>query len=111
MRSVTTKINVSPLSYRRRKASIERSIGNGEVDSSILSGSTIPFLQKALQISINPRFHLTAGFSHFSYFSQNRPRKHVSTDTKLAQRFAFCDAMLSTATTRCSSQPFRSPRD
>jgi hypothetical protein len=33
---------------------------------------------------------LTAGFSHFSYFGRNRPRKRVPTDTKLAQRFAFC---------------------
>jgi hypothetical protein len=33
---------------------------------------------------------LIAGFSHLSYFSRNRRRKHVSTDTKLAQQFAFC---------------------
>jgi hypothetical protein len=33
---------------------------------------------------------LTAGFSHFSYFGQNGPRKHVPTDTKPAQRFYFC---------------------
>jgi hypothetical protein len=46
--------------------------------------------RKPYKISINPRFRLTAGFSHFSYFGRNRPRKRVPTDTKLAQRFAFC---------------------
>jgi hypothetical protein len=40
--------------------------------------------------SINPRFRLVAGFGHFSYFGRNRPRKRVPTDTRLAQRFAFC---------------------
>jgi hypothetical protein len=37
---VTIKMNVSLVSYHRRKAAVEHSIGNGEVDSSILSGST-----------------------------------------------------------------------
>jgi hypothetical protein len=46
--------------------------------------------KKPYKISVNPRFRLTAGFSHFSYFGRNRPGKRVSTDTKLAQRFAFC---------------------
>jgi hypothetical protein len=46
--------------------------------------------RKPYKTSINPRFRLTAGFSHFSYFGRNRPRKRVPTDTKLAQRFAFC---------------------
>jgi hypothetical protein len=47
-------------------------------------------LQKPCKISINSRFRSIASFSHFSYFGQNRPGKHVSTDTKLAHRFAFC---------------------
>jgi hypothetical protein len=46
--------------------------------------------RKPYKISINPRFRLIAGFSHFSYFGRNRPGKRVPVDTKLAQRFAFC---------------------
>jgi hypothetical protein len=65
-------------------------LGNGEVDSSILSGGTIHSLLEALKIKHNSRFRPVVGFSHISYFGRNRPRKHVPTDTKLAQRFAFC---------------------
>src|ERR1700692_4722106 len=46
--------------------------------------------RKPYKASIDPRFRLAAGFSHFSYFGRNRPRKRVPTGTKLAQRFAFC---------------------
>jgi hypothetical protein len=45
--------------------------------------------KKPFKISINYRFRLAAGFSHFSYFGRNRPRKRVP---KLAQRFAFWSA-------------------
>jgi hypothetical protein len=45
---VTIKMNVSLVSYHRRKAAVEHSIGNGEVDSSILSGSTSFSLEKPL---------------------------------------------------------------
>jgi hypothetical protein len=55
---------------------VEHSIGNGEVDSSILSGSTIPFPRKKPFIcSANPQFraswHDLVRIGHFSYFSQN----------------------------------------
>jgi hypothetical protein len=46
--------------------------------------------QKPRKISINSRFRLIAGFGHFG---RNRPRKHGSTDKKVAQRFAFCPRM------------------
>jgi hypothetical protein len=73
-----------------RSSVVEHSIGNGEVDSSILSGSTSFSLENPFKISTKQRFRLNAGFGHFSYLGRNRPRKRVSTDTKLAQRFAFC---------------------
>jgi hypothetical protein len=84
------KMNASLPSYHRRKASVERSIGNGEVDSSILSGSTSRSHTKALKIQHNSRFPSIVGFDHFSHFEQNRPRRRVPTDTKLAHRFYFC---------------------
>src|ERR1700738_4476779 len=46
--------------------------------------------RKPYKISINRKFGAIVGFGHFSYFGRNRPRKRVPTDTKLAQRFAFC---------------------
>jgi hypothetical protein len=55
------------------KAAVEHSIGNGEVDSSILSGSTIHSLAKALKIKHNSRFRSIVGFGHYSHFEQNRP--------------------------------------
>jgi hypothetical protein len=58
--------------------------------SSILSGSTSLSFKKSFKISINRCFYLWPSFSHIGYFDRNRPGKHVSTDTKLAQRFAFC---------------------
>jgi hypothetical protein len=69
---------------RCRSSVVEHSIGNGEVDSSILSGSTSFSLENPFKISTKQRFRLNAGFSHFSYLGRNRPRKRVSTDTKLA---------------------------
>jgi hypothetical protein len=65
-------------------------IGIGEVDSSILSGSTIHSLAKNLKIQHNSRFRSIVSFDHFSHFEQNRPRRRVPTDTKLAHRFYFC---------------------
>jgi hypothetical protein len=65
-------------------------IGNGEVDSSILSGSTIHSLAKSLKIQHNSRLRPIVSFDHFSHFEQNRPRRRVPTDTKLAHRFYFC---------------------
>src|SRR6266849_2541923 len=49
MDSVTVKMNVIPSSENRCEAAVEHSIGNGEVDSSILSGSTrFPFENQRL---------------------------------------------------------------
>jgi hypothetical protein len=59
-------MNVSLISYGRPKASAEQSIGNGEVDSSILSGS--------------PSFSNKIGifFERFrSHFSHNAPAMHL----------------------------------
>jgi hypothetical protein len=67
---------------------VEHSIGNGEVDSSILSGSTI-FSQKSFEISAKLHLRLIVGFG---YVERNRPRMRVSTDTRPAQWFAFCPA-------------------
>jgi hypothetical protein len=63
--------------------------------------------KKPYKISINPRFRLAAGFSHFSYFGRNRPGKRVSTDTKLAQRFAFCPLMQTMQPAAFSLRPIR----
>jgi hypothetical protein len=52
---------------------VEHSIGNGEVDSSILSGSTIPSLEKPFEINKNRGFSSAIGFSHISRFGLNRP--------------------------------------
>jgi hypothetical protein len=52
---------------------VEHSIGNGEVDSSILSGSTSLLSQNPFEISIMQRFCLIANFSHISHFGRNRP--------------------------------------
>src|ERR1700738_4713272 len=90
MHSVTAKVIVFPILNRSRETRLEHSIGNGEVDSSILSGSTIHSFAKALKIEHNSRFRSIAGFDHFSHFEQNRPRRCVPTDTKLAHRFYFC---------------------
>ncbi len=93
-----------------RSSVVEHSIGNGEVDSSILSGSTSFLSGKPCKISINPRFHLAAGSSHFGYFARNRPGKREPTDTKLARWFAFCPliqtvqpAAISLRATRCAA--------
>jgi hypothetical protein len=52
---------------------VDRSIGNGEVDSSILSGSTS--LEKPFKITINLGFHRIVGFGHFSYFRPEQTMK------------------------------------
>jgi hypothetical protein len=56
-----------------RSSVVEHSIGNGEVDSSILSGSTILYFEKASEISKKPRFRPFVDFGHFSYVGRNRP--------------------------------------
>ena len=65
---------------------MEHSIGNGEVDSSILSGSTSRSLVKACKISINSRLRLVAGFG----FRSEQTMKAWVGRHKLTQRFAFC---------------------
>jgi hypothetical protein len=54
---------------------VEHSIGNGEVDSSILSGSTSSFTTETLlfpaQIDVSPFRRKLAQVSHFGYFDQN----------------------------------------
>ena len=75
---------------RRHEAVMVNLSTNGEVDSSILSGSTSLSTQKPCKIRINRRWRLIVVFSHFSYFSRNRAGKAVSADTKLAQPFVLC---------------------
>jgi hypothetical protein len=58
-----------------RSSVVEHSIGNGEVDSSILSGSTIFFRKKPFKISTNLSFHRIAGFGHFSCFRPEQTMK------------------------------------
>jgi hypothetical protein len=52
---------------------IDRSNGDGEADSTILSDSTIQSLLEAFKIKHNSRFRPIIGFGHFSHFEQNRP--------------------------------------
>jgi hypothetical protein len=54
---------------------VEHSIGNGEVDSSILSGSTSPSGAKPGQIQQKSVLSSAAGLDRFSYFGPEQTSK------------------------------------
>jgi hypothetical protein len=58
-----------------RSSVVEHSIGNGEVDSSILSGSTSFSLVKAFQIGMNAGCRLAACFHQYQPFRPEQIRK------------------------------------